>query len=100
MGLARLSLRDNSVAEDKKKKVSFNELFKSHAKAGTLEANYDFVLCFKIFNIRSFLGPPCTHLNIPSPQVENLKQDRCFPKWKTHQQTNKIYREKIIEFSL
>lgn len=78
MGLSRLSLGDNSVAEDKKI-VSFNELFKSHAKAGTPEANYDFVLCFVIFNIRSFLGPPYNHLNIPSPQVENLKQDSCSP---------------------
>jgi len=35
------------VPEDKKVSSS-NELFKSHAKAGTLEANYNFILCFKI----------------------------------------------------
>lgn len=47
MGLGRLSLRANSVAEDKKVSSS-DELVKSHAKAGALEANYDFILCIKI----------------------------------------------------
>lgn len=46
MGLGRLSLRVKLVSEDKKV-FSSNELFKSHAKAGTPEANYDFILCFK-----------------------------------------------------